>query len=117
MIAAFLAVLTWKMAIYTVLLVSVMVRLSVWRKRAQQYQDGWKASDKKLFEAQQQLITMGKAIDQWRIAANNEAAHAQTAQREAAGLRQKYEGEVQKVLSTPVTDAGALDFLRQEAAK
>ncbi len=116
-LAAFLAVLGYKMVFYTVVLLGVGAWGARQKKRATLAEADATAAATERDDARATLITMSIAVGTWRAKANAAAAAANSAQLEAADLRNQYEGKAMALSVAPVPDAGAMAFLRDQAEK
>lgn len=117
MITSLLAVLTWKMAIYTLVLVCVGI---AW-DRAGRARDAWKAkwqdANRAALEAQAQLAGLSLAMDTWKVQASAAKIRAQAAASDLLVIQDKYQALIAKFHDQPVpADAeGALAWMASVA--
>lgn len=116
--AAFLAVLTWKMAVYVAVLVGfsfALARVTKQRDEARLKLELERAAHRNTCDA---MADQQKMIDHWRATANAATAQALQAQAKADEGKARFDALAAKLQATPVPQdaAGALGWLA-EAAK
>jgi len=114
MLAGILAILTWKMLGYTAILVAVLVRLSVWKRRAGAADQARAEAIREREAALDQLLEMGRQVTEWRAKANAQAARVNAAQLEAAQLRAEIES---RAFAVPPVAGDPIEYLREQAQK
>jgi len=112
MLAGLIAILTWKTMAYTVILVAVLVRLSVWKRRAAAADQARAEAIREREAALDQLLEMGRQVSEWRTKANAQAARVAVAQQEAAELRASWEAKTASI-QPPAGDL--IEYLREQA--
>jgi len=121
MVSALLTVLSLKMLAYTAVLVTVLVRLSVWRRRAQAAQQVAEERGREVADLRTKVAALSSRIHEMEAQAASDAAAAAArladVQRKAAEARASLEGQAAAVMVAPVDEAHPVDFLRAQAGK